>query len=113
MLQGRIQKGILEDCYRPYRNPWFLVKKNLSLSKGSSRELYRLINLATKVNRVIIKDAYIPPNIEEFLNNFTGLVCVSVLDIHSRYDQVELAKESRNLTRFQTPIGLLRITTLP
>ena len=37
----------------------------------------------------------------------------SLIDLFSRYDQVELDVRSRDLTGFQTPIGLLRMTTLP
>jgi hypothetical protein len=37
----------------------------------------------------------------------------SLIDFFSGYDQVELDAKSRDLTGFQTPIGLLRMTTLP
>ena len=76
------------------------------------RRKFRLINTATEINCVTIKDACLPPNIEEFLNEFTGLLCALVLDMFSRYDQVELATECRNLMGFITPIRLLRMTTL-
>ena len=36
-----------------------------------------------------------------------------MIDFFSRYDQIELDAKSRDLTGFQTPIGLLRMTTLP
>ena len=36
-----------------------------------------------------------------------------MIDFFSRYDQIELDVKSRDLTGFQTPIGLLRMTTLP
>jgi hypothetical protein len=36
----------------------------------------------------------------------------SLIDFFSGYDQVELDKKSRDLTAFQTPLGLLRQTTL-
>ena len=110
MLRERIDRKVLEDCHGPYRNPWFLVAKK---SNGTGKVNHRLINAATEMNRVTIKDACIPPNVEEFVEEFTGLACASVLDMFSGYDQVELAKEDRNLTGFQTPLGLLRMTTLP
>src|SRR5271154_2339132 len=37
----------------------------------------------------------------------------SMIDFFSGYDQIELDIKSRDLTGFQTPIGLLRMTTLP
>ena len=36
-----------------------------------------------------------------------------LINLFSRYDQVELDIRSRDLMGFQTPIGLLRMTTLP
>jgi len=36
-----------------------------------------------------------------------------IIDLFSRYNQIELDVRSRDLTAFQTPIGLLRMTTLP
>jgi len=36
-----------------------------------------------------------------------------IIDLFSGYDQIELDVRSRDLTGFQTPIGLLRMTTLP
>ena len=37
----------------------------------------------------------------------------SMIDFFSRYNQIELDIKSRDLIGFQTPIGLLRMTTLP
>ncbi len=37
----------------------------------------------------------------------------SLIDFFSSYDQVELDKESQDLTGFQTPLGLMRMTMLP
>lgn len=105
MLRTRKERGLLEDCHGPYRNPWFLVTKK----DGK----HRLINACTKMNSVTLKNAYLPPCVEDFVEDFAGMEIGSVLDIFSGYDQVELARESRNLTAFQTPIGLLRMTTLP
>ena len=105
MIEERIKRGLLEECHGPYRNPWFLVAKR----NGG----YRLINSATEINRITLKDACIPPNVEEFAEDFTGLSMASVLDLFSGYDQIGLAEQCRNLTGFQTPLGLLRMTTLP
>ena len=29
MLRDRIKHRVLEKCYGPYRNPWFLVEKKV------------------------------------------------------------------------------------
>jgi len=38
---------------------------------------------------------------------------LSLLDLFSGYDQCELDPSSRNMTVFQIPLGLLRMTALP
>jgi len=108
MLTERCMRGLLEECHGPYRNPWFLVQKG-----PKELRMYRLINSATALNEVTFKDACLPPNIEEFVEEFAGLPLSSVLDAFSGYDQIGLDVASRNLTAFQTPLGLLRMTTLP
>ena len=106
MLRERLKNGVLEPCSGPYRNPWFLVKKK---EVGT----YRLVNAVMKMNAVTVRDAYIPPSAEEFAAGFAGMKVGSVMDFYSGYDQVTLHPESRDMTGFQTPLGLLRMTTLP
>jgi len=105
ILRTRLRKGILEEGHGPNRNPWFLVKKK----DGSCR----LINSATRMNGVTIRDAFAPPGAENFSEDFGMCEILSLLDIWSGYDQVPLAEESRDLTTFATPLGLLRMCTLP
>ena len=105
MLEERMQSGVLEPCYGPYRNPWFLVKK--------SENKYRLINAAMRMNEVTIRDANLPPATDEFAEEFAGNKIASLIDWFSGYDQVPLAERSRDLTAFSTPLGLVRMTRLP
>jgi hypothetical protein len=102
----RLKNGVLEPCSGPYRNPWFLVKKR----EGGK---YRLINAAMEMNRHTIRDANLPPSVDEFSEEFAGCKVASLIDFFSGYDQIELDIRSRDLTGFQTPLGLLRMTTLP
>jgi hypothetical protein len=64
MLQERLKNGILEYSDGPYRNPWFLVKKK----SGK----YRLINAAIEINKRSIRDANLPPSVDEFSEEFAG-----------------------------------------
>ena len=65
------------------------------------------------INRVTIRDANLPPCADEFSEEFAGCKVMSLVDFFSGYDQLELDIESRNLTAFATPLGLLRQTTVP
>lgn len=100
MLRDRLRSGILEPCQGPYRNPWFITKKK----DGN----YRLINSATYINKVTIKDANLPSVPDEFAEEFAGRVIGSYLDWFSGYDQLELDKLCRDLTAIITDLGLLR-----
>ena len=51
--------------------------------------------------------------LDEFFGEFAGCAISSLIDFFSGYDRVELDKESRDLTAFMTPLGLMRMTTLP
>ena len=104
MIRDRLKTGILEHCNGPYRNPWFLVKKD----NGK----YRLINAAMHINKVTIKDANMPPSADAFAEEFAGMQIGSYIDLFSGYDQVPLEENSRDMTAIQTPFGLLRQTTL-
>jgi len=100
-----LECGALEEYCGPYHNLCFLVPKK---DKG-----YRLINVAKRLKTVTIKDASLPPSAEEYSEDFAGFPVLSLLELFSGYDQMALAEICRDLTAFQTPLGLLRITTLP
>ncbi len=105
MLQERLKMGVIEPCHGPYQNPWYLVKK-------STPRKYRLVNVAVELNRITIQDANLPPSTDKFSEEFGGCTIFSLIDFFSSYDQVKLDKESRDLTTFITPLGLMRMTTL-
>lgn len=104
MFQERINRGNLEICDSPYRNPWFLVAK-----KGGD---FRLINNAQRMNSHTYRDASLAPTADEFSERFAGCQILSLLDYFSGYDQYPLHENSRDITAFQTPLGLLRQCTL-
>ena len=105
MLQRKLKIGVLEPCYSPYRNPWYLIKKTTS---GK----YRLVNLTVELNTVTIRDANLPPSADDLSEEFAGCTISSLIDFFSGYDEVELAKECRDLIVFMTPLGLMRMITL-
>jgi hypothetical protein len=52
------------------------------------------------INKVTIQDTNMPPNIEEFLEEFVGCVVASLLNFFSRYNQALLDIKSRDITAF-------------
>jgi hypothetical protein len=105
LLKKKMEMGILEPSSAPYSNRWFTVpKKNGTL---------RFIQDLQPVNKATIRNAGVGPTIDEFAEAFAGRSIYSVGDLYSGYDQFQLAVESRDLTTIRTPLGLVRMCTLP
>ena len=65
------------------------------------------------VARTTIAHSGVPPFTEQLVEQFAGHVCDMMLDLFVRYDKHALVEVSRDLTTFQTPFGVLHLTTLP
>jgi hypothetical protein len=76
-------------------------------SRDSARDGVR------NINKVTIRDANFPPAVDEFSEEFAGLQMTSLIDLFSKYNQIELDSGCRDFTAFMTPLGLLRQSTLP
>ena len=66
-----------------------------------------------KINAVSICDASLPLGVKEFSERFAGYPVVFLVDLVSVYDQCTLDPVLCNITAFHTPLGLMRMTTLP
>ena len=64
------------------------------------------------MNKVIIRDANLLSNCEDFTEDFVSMTVSSLLDFYADYDQMKLNEESRDMTAFQTSLNLLRMTTI-
>ena len=104
-IRSKINKGVYEPSQGSYRSGWFCELKK----DGGLRPL---IDLQT-LNSVTIRDAGLPPIIDNFIEPFSGHSVYSGFDLLSGYDARILHPKSRDLTAFQTPLGLLRYTCLP
>ena len=67
----------------------------------------------TPVNKVTIRNVGIGPNVDEFAEAFAGRSIYSIGDLYSGYDQFQLSLDSRDITTMRTPIGLVKMCTLP
>ena len=105
MLKEKIDAGVYEKTQSSYRSRWFCVKKK-------NGEL-RMVHDLQKLNGVTIRDSGVPPIMEDFVEAYAGRSVYSVLDMYWGFYTRILDPESRDLTAFQTPLGTLRITSLP
>jgi hypothetical protein len=105
LIQDKINNGVYELSQSAYRSRWFIVlKKNGKL---------RLVHDLQPLNAVSIKDAGLPPSLEDFTDGFAGRQIYSVFDLFWGFDARKIHPESRDLTTFHCPLGLLRLTALP
>ena len=73
----------------------------------------RIVHDLQVLNGVTIRDAGLPPILDDFVEPFAGHQCYSVFDLYWGFDARKVHPTSRDLTAFLTPLGLLRITSLP
>jgi transposase InsO family protein len=105
LLKEKLANRVLERADAPYSNRWFTIrKKNGKL---------RFIQDMQPPNKVTIRNTGIGPVVDEFAEEFAGRAIYSCGDLYSGYDQFQLAQSSRDITTMRTPLGLLRMCTLP
>ncbi|KAL3681576.1 hypothetical protein R1sor_024532 [Riccia sorocarpa] len=105
LLKEKMRMGILEPSMAPYSSRWFTVPKK---SGG-----LRFIQDLQPANSVTIRNLGTGPIVDEVADAFAGRAIYSIGDLYSGYDQFQLALESRDLTTIRTPLGLMRMCTLP
>ena len=105
MLKERISAGVYEESQSPYRSRWFCVKKK----NGGLQMVHDL----QKLNKITMRDSGVPPILEEFVEAYAGRSIYSVLDMYWGFYARIMDPSSRDMTAFQTPIGPLRIVSLP
>jgi len=105
MLKEKISAGVYEESQSPYRSRWFCVKKK-------NGEL-RIVHDLQKLNKVTMRDSGVPPILDEFVEAYAGRSVYSVLDMYWGFYARIMDPSSRDMTAFQTPIGPLRIVSLP
>ena len=105
MLKEKIRAGVYEPSESSYRSRWFCVaKKNGKL---------RIVHDLQQLNSITIRDAGMPPILDNFVEPFAGCQCYTVFDLFWGFDARRLDVGSRHLTSFESPIGTLRLTSLP
>ena len=106
IIKDKIASGVYEPTSSSYRSRWFCVVKK----DGKS---LRLVHDLQPLNAVTIKDSAVPPFIEQLAESFGGRACYGALDLFVAFDQRSLDVRSRDLTSFQSPLGALRLTSVP
>jgi hypothetical protein len=104
-IYKKLSTGVYEPSNSSYRSCIFTVAKK----DGKIRIVHDL----QKLNSVTIKDAGLPPPIEQFAESYAGRSIYTLMDIYVGYDHRILGEALWDLTTFQMPIGTFCLTSLP
>ena len=106
VIKQKIKAGVYEPSNSSYHSRWFCVLKK-------DKKALRLVHDLQPLNAVAIRDSGVIPAVEPYAESFGGRACYGMFDLFVGYDQRSLALESRDMTTFQTPLGTLRLTSIP
>ena len=85
-VKDKLRIGLIEPCWGPYRNASFFELKKTGK--------YRFVISCIRANAVTMRDAGLPPNVEEFAEGFAGYPAVSIIDFFMGYEQIALHPQS-------------------
>lgn len=106
LFKQKVANGTYEPTQSSYCSKWFAIVKKTGE--------FRIVHDLQPLNKVTIRDAGIPPAVEEFVEGFAGRACYSLLDIFVGFDNRTLHPLSRDLTAFMGPDGrMYRLCVLP
>ena len=106
-----VEDGIVEPSQSEFNSPVLLVpKKSLPDSK---EKRWRLVIDYRRVNDKLIADKYPLPRIDDILDNLGKARFFSCIDLMSGFHQIELDKDSRDITSFSSDNGSYRFKRLP
>ena len=104
-LKDKIRAGVYEEANTVYRSRWFGV--------GKKDGGIRLVHDLQSLNKVTLRDSAVPPIADEFIEDYAGRMVYTVLDMYGGFHARVVDRRDRDLTAFQTPLGSLRLTSLP
>src|SRR5260221_10230876 len=105
-MKEQMRSGKYEHSSASYRSTFFAVEK-----KGGA---LRVVHDLQPLNAVTVRDATLPPHIDNMIESFSGQAVYGLFNLKSGYDSRVLATISRDLTSFYVEgMGLLRLTCQP
>ncbi|CAM6103843.1 unnamed protein product [Calypogeia fissa] len=105
LLKEKLANRVLERTNAPYSNRWFTIRKK--------NDKLRFIQDMQPPNKVTIRNIEIGSMVDEFSEEFASRAIYSCEDLYLGYDQFQLTQSNRDIITIRTPLGLLRMCTLP
>ena len=104
-VRNMLDMGIIEPSVSPYSSPVVLIKKK----DGTVRFCIDF----RAINKVTVFDAETIPNADEIFVKLAGCKYISKFDLCKGYWQLPLAEQAKEITAFQTPLGLFQFSVMP
>ncbi|GFR64803.1 SCAN domain-containing protein 3, partial [Elysia marginata] len=100
-----LELGVIEPSVNPFSSPIILVKKK----EGSLRFCidFQILNIITVLDTTNI------PLAEDLFAQLSDFTIFTSCDLSKAYWQISMHPDSRHLTAFQTPLGLMQWTRMP
>src|SRR5260221_660086 len=106
IMKEQMSSGKYEPSSASYQSTFFAVEK-----KGGALQV---VHDLQPLNTVTIRDATLPPCMDNMIKSFVGHAVYSLFDLKLGYDSCILTTVSQDLTSFYVEgMGLLRLTRLP
>ncbi len=105
IFKKKISAGVYKPSDALYWSRWFCVKKKTGA--------LRIVHDLQPLNAVTIRNAAVPPFVNQFIEGMAACACYAMIDLFVGYDHCTLDISSQDLTSFQTPLGAYRCTVLP
>ncbi|THU91074.1 DNA/RNA polymerase, partial [Dendrothele bispora CBS 962.96] len=102
-IEEEEKAGRFEPTVSSYRSSMFPVAKKNGVQL--------VVNLEP-LNSVVIQDSSLPPNVNEFAEDFVGFSYYGLFDLFSGFDARWVNPKSRPLQAFHTPVGARQQCTL-
>ena len=104
-VQTMLDLGVIERSKSPYSSPIVLVSKK----DGTVRFCIDF----RKINKATVFDSEPMPELEGVFASMSGCTYFSKIDLTKGYWQIPLTDSARELTAFETPLGLFQYTVMP
>lgn len=105
IIDDMLKHGIIEEAQSPWNSPFILVDKQ----DGTKRFAVDYRSL----NEVTVKDRLPMPNVDDLLDDLSGYVSFSLLDLTSGFWQIPLTDSSKPKTAFSAGTNQYQFTVMP